>query len=44
MMKAWVALLVLGAAASVVAWVIVLCHENRVCPFAAAARFVRGLP
>ena len=44
MMKVWTAFLVIGAAASVVAWAVALCHENRVCPFAAAARFVRGLP
>ena len=44
MMKVVTAFLVLGAAASVVAWAIALCHENRVCPFTAAARFVRGLP
>ena len=43
-MKVWTAFLVIGAAASVVAWLVALCHENRVCPFAAAARFVRGLP
>ena len=44
MMKVVTALLVFGAAASVVAWAIALCHENRVCPFTAAARFVRSLP
>ena len=44
MMKVWTALLVLGAAASVAAWAIALCHENGVCPFAATARFVRSLP
>jgi len=44
MMKVWTAFLLVGAAASVVAWLVALCHENRVCPFAAAARFVRGLP
>ena len=44
MMKAWTAFLLVCAAASVVAWAVALCHENRVCPFAAAARFVRGLP
>ena len=43
-MKVWTAFLLIGAAASVVAWAVALCHENRVCPFAAAARFVRGLP
>ena len=43
-MKVWTAFLLIGAAASVVAWLVALCHENRVCPFAAAARFVRGLP
>ena len=44
MMKVWTAFLLIGAAASVVAWVVALCHENRACPFAAAARFVRSLP
>ena len=44
MMKVWTAFLLIGAAASVVAWAVALCHENRVCPFGAAARFVRGLP
>ena len=44
MMKVVTALWVLGAAASVVAWAIALCHENGVCPFTAAARFARGLP
>ena len=43
-MKVWTAFLLFCAAASVVAWVVALCHENRVCPFGAAARFVRGLP
>ena len=43
-MKVWTAFLLVCAAASVVAWAVALCHENRVCPFAAAARFVRGLP
>ena len=44
MMKVWTAFLLIGAAASVVAWAAMLCRENRVCPFGAAARFVRGLP
>jgi hypothetical protein len=44
MMKVWTAFLLIGAAASVVAWVVALCHENRACPFAVAARFVRSLP
>ena len=44
MMKVWTAFLLIGAAASILAWAVALCHENRVCPFAAAARFVRGLP
>ena len=44
MMKVWTAFLLVCAAASVVAWAVTLCHENRVCPFAVAARFVRGLP
>ena len=43
-MKVWTAFLLIGAAASILAWAVALCHENRVCPFAAAARFVRGLP
>ena len=34
----------MGAAASVVAWGIALCHEKGIRPFAGAARFVRGLP
>ena len=38
------AVLVCGAMVSVVAWVIALLRENRVCPFGAAVRFVRGLP
>ena len=43
-MKVVTAVLVCGAMVSVVAWVVALCHENRVCPFKAAVRFVRGLP
>ena len=43
-MKVWTAFLLIGAAASVVAWAVALCHERRVCPFGAAARFVRSLP
>ena len=43
-MKVWTAFLLIGAAVSVVAWAVALCRENRVCPFGAAARFVRGLP
>ena len=39
MMKVWTAFLLIGAAVSVVAWEVALCHENRVCPFGAAARF-----
>ncbi|MBR6588413.1 MAG: hypothetical protein IKK82_13455, partial [Kiritimatiellae bacterium] len=44
MMKVWTAFLLFCAAASVVVWVVALCRENRVCPFGAAVRFVRGLP
>jgi hypothetical protein len=44
MMKVWTAFLLIGAAVSVVAWEVALCHENRVYPFGAAARFVRSLP
>ena len=43
-MDFWTAFLLCGAMVSVVAWVIALLRENRVCPFGAAARFVRGLP
>ena len=44
MMKVWTAFLLIGAAASVVAWAVALLRENGVCPFAAVTRFVRGLP
>ena len=44
MMKVWTALLVCGAAVSVVAWAVALLRENGVCPFAAVTRFVKGLP
>ena len=44
MMKVWTALLVCGAAVSVVVWAVALLRENGVCPFAAVTRFVRGLP
>ena len=44
MMKAWTAFLLVCAAASVVAWLVALYHENRVCPFTAVERFMRGLP
>ena len=44
MMKVWTAVLVCGAAVSVVAWAVALLRENGVCPFAAVTRFVRGLP
>ena len=44
MVKVWTEFLLFCAAASVVAWAVALCRENRVCPFGAAARFVRGLP
>ena len=43
-MKVWTAFLLVCAAASVVAWLVALYHENRVCPFTAVARFMRGLP
>ena len=43
-MKVWTALLVCAAMGSVVAWIVAMLRENGVCPFAAAARFVRGLP
>ena len=33
-----------GAAVSVVAWIVVLCHEKGFRPFAGVTRFVRGLP
>ena len=42
--KVWTAFLFLGAAASVIAWIVALCHEKGIRPFAGAARFVRGLP
>ena len=44
MMKVWTAFLLVCAAAFVVAWLVALYHENRVCPFTAVARFMRGLP
>ena len=44
MMKVVTALLVCGAAVSVVAWIVALCHEKGFRPFAGATRFVRGLP
>ena len=44
MMKVWTAFLLVCAAASVVAWLVALYHENRVCPFTAVERFMRGLP
>ena len=42
--KVWTAFLLFGAAASVVAWGVALCHENGIRPIAGAVRFVRGLP
>ena len=42
--KVWTAFLLFGAAASVVAWGVALCHEKGIRPFAGAVRFVRGLP
>ena len=42
--KVWTAFLLFGAAASVVAWLVALCHEKGINPFAGALRFVRGLP
>ena len=38
------AFLLLGAAASVVAWGVALCHEKGIRPFAGGVRFVRELP
>ena len=43
-MKVWTAFLVCGVMVSAVAWIVALLRENGVCPFGAAARFVRGLP
>ena len=42
--KVWTAFLLLGAAASVIAWIAALCHEKGIRPFAGAVRFVRELP
>ena len=41
--KVWTAFLLFGAAASVVAWGVALCHEKGIRPFAGAVRFVRKL-
>ena len=44
MMKVWTAFLVIGAAASVVAWLVALCHENRLGAIGALMRQMRRMP
>ena len=42
--KVWTAFLLFGAAAAAAAWIVALCHEKGIRPFAGVERFVRGLP
>jgi hypothetical protein len=44
MMKVWTALLVCGAAVSVVAWIVALCHENRLGAIGGLMRQMRRMP